>query len=140
MTHATSGTATDHRLGFQSLTEEVSGRALTVEGRLPEWLSGSLVRVTPAGLEPTGVPVRHWFDGMAMLNAFSFDGGGVTYASRYLDTDARRSAEGTPPRMYGGFATDPCRSIFRRVTTTFSPHPATTPTSTWSGWATSTWP
>lgn len=123
MTNATSGAQTDHRIGFRPLTEEVSGRSLTVEGRLPDWLSGSLVRVTPAGLEPMGVPVRHWFDGMAMLNAFSFEDGGVTYGNRYLDTDARREVEGNLPRMYAGFATDPCRSIFKRVATTFSPPP-----------------
>ena len=43
-----SGTQTDHRLGFADLTEEVRVDALPVEGELPAWLHGGLVRVTPA--------------------------------------------------------------------------------------------
>lgn len=63
--------AVDHRLGFQSLTDEAAVDRLPVEGRMPEWLSGDLVRVTPAQLDIGGMSVRHWFDGLAMLNKFS---------------------------------------------------------------------
>ena len=88
-----SSTQTDHRLGFADQTEEVRVDAVPVSGEVPAWLTGGLVRVTPAQMDFEKRSVSHWFDGMAMLNRFGFDGaGGVSYASRFLDTDARRRA------------------------------------------------
>ncbi|MGH2845250.1 MAG: carotenoid oxygenase family protein [Thermoleophilaceae bacterium] len=120
MTTATSQTATtDLRLGFASLEEETAVERLPVGGVVPEWLGGALVRVTPAMLEVGDRRVDHWFDGLAMLNRFGFSGGEVSYASRFLDSAAYREArEG---RLTAGFATDPCRSIFKRVQAIFSP-------------------
>jgi carotenoid cleavage dioxygenase-like enzyme len=71
------------------------------------------VRVTPALMDGGGHSVKHWFDGAAMLNAFGFGDGGVSYGSRFLQTDyldkARRG------RFDFGFGADPCRSLFKRV-------------------------
>ncbi len=113
-------TATDWRLGFTSLDEETAVDRLPVSGELPAWLDGALVRVTPALLEVGERRVAHWFDGLAMLNRFGFADGEVSYRSRFLDSEAYRAArEGRIRR--GGFATDPCRSIFQRVQSIFSP-------------------
>ena len=79
---------TSGRLGLESMEEEVDARPLALDGNLPDWLAGTLVRVTPALLDPGGVPLRHWFDGLAMLNAFTIADGGVSYASRFLDSQA----------------------------------------------------
>jgi beta,beta-carotene 9',10'-dioxygenase len=116
-----SGTETDQRLGFADQTEEVRVAELAVSGAVPAWLSGGLVRVTPAQMDFEHRSVTHWFDGMAMLNRFGFDGGAVSYASRFLDTDARRAALASGGRAINGFATDPCRSLFQRVQSVFSP-------------------
>ena len=116
-----SGTITDHRLGFADQTEEVRVDALPVTGRLPAWLRGGLVRVTPAQADFAQRTVAHWFDGLAMLNRFGFDAGTVSYASAFLDTDARRQALDSGGRSIAGFATDPCRSLFQRVQSIFSP-------------------
>jgi carotenoid cleavage dioxygenase-like enzyme len=115
----------DHSLGLRSLTRETTMNRLPVEGRIPEWLSGDLVRVTPAQLDVGGTPVRHWFDGLAMLNKFSLRSGEAGYANRFLDTESRRAAArpGASENPFQGFATDPCRHIFRRLVTTFSPKP-----------------
>src|SRR4051794_33832098 len=83
---------TDQRLGFADQTEEVRVDALAVSGHVPSWLSGALVRVTPAQMDFARRSVAHWFDGLAMLNRFGFDQGVVSYASAFLDTDARRRA------------------------------------------------
>jgi beta,beta-carotene 9',10'-dioxygenase len=116
-----SGVQTDHRLGFADQTEEVRIDAVPVTGEVPAWLTGGLVRVTPAQMDFEKRSVSHWFDGMAMLNRFGFDGtGGVSYASRFLDTDARRRALETGGASIAGFATDPCRSLFQRVQSVFS--------------------
>jgi len=96
--------AGDGRLGFHSLDEETSA-TLRVEGSLPDWLSGTLLRNGPGAFELGGTGVDHWFDGLAMLRAFTLDGSAdaVSYRNRFLRSDAYRTArEGT---FEGGFAT-----------------------------------
>jgi beta,beta-carotene 9',10'-dioxygenase len=117
---ATLPRATDARLGFRSLDEETAVDSLPVTGEVPAWLGGALVRVTPALLEVGGRRLAHWFDGLAMLNRFGFADGVVSYKNRFVDSDAYADARaGRWTR--GGFATDPCRSIFKRVQSIFSP-------------------
>jgi beta,beta-carotene 9',10'-dioxygenase len=111
---------TDTRLGFTSLDEETAVDSLPVVGELPRWLSGALVRVTPARLEVGGKRLDHWFDGIAMLNRFGIADGRVSYKSRFIDSEAYRDSEEGEWR-HGGFATDPCRSLFKRVQSMFSP-------------------
>ena len=111
---------TDYELGFTSQDEETSVDRLPVTGELPAWLTGALVRVTPALLEVGGRRLAHWFDGVAMLNRFGFADGKVSYGSRFLESTAYQDAKEGEWR-HGGFATDPCRSIFKRVQQIFSP-------------------
>jgi beta,beta-carotene 9',10'-dioxygenase len=110
---------TDFALGFTSQEEETAVDSLPVTGELPAWLTGGLVRVTPAKLEVGDRRVNHWFDGLAMLNRFGFGGGKVSYKSRFLRSRAYEKAQ--DGELMGGFATDPCRSIFKRVQAIFSP-------------------
>jgi beta,beta-carotene 9',10'-dioxygenase len=110
---------TDAALGFTSQEEEVAVDSLPVTGELPAWLTGGLVRVTPAKLEVGGRRVDHWFDGLATLNRFGFAGGQVSYKSRFVRSRAYEKAQ--DGELTGGFATDPCRSIFKRVQAIFSP-------------------
>jgi beta,beta-carotene 9',10'-dioxygenase len=111
---------TDFRLGFTSLEEETAVDSLPVHGAVPAWLAGALVRVTPAKLEVGERRLAHWFDGVAMLNRFGFAEGRVSYKNRFLDSRAYRDAK-AGKWHHGGFATDPCRSIFKRVQSIFSP-------------------
>src|SRR3954451_18889653 len=78
---------TSRAAGFKSQDEELHVDSVPVTGTVPPWLTGTLVRVTPALTEGSGKSVKHWFDGAAMLNAFGFGGGGVSYGSRFLQTD-----------------------------------------------------
>ncbi len=110
-----------HRLGFSTLDEEVRLDSLDVEGALPPWLAGSLVRTGPAKFEVGERRLRHWFDGMAMLHRFSFSDGRVSYASRFLQSRAYTEAQRTGRLAFPEFATDPCRSLFKRVASAFSP-------------------
>jgi beta,beta-carotene 9',10'-dioxygenase len=122
MSIVAAGSAVSHTLGFADQTEEVHVDALAVSGEVPAWLHGGLVRVTPAQMDFEKRSVTHWFDGMAMLNRFGFPGdGSVSYGSRFLDTDARRKALASGGEAISGFATDPCRSLFQRVQSVFSP-------------------
>ena len=108
---------TDRALGFSSLDTEVS-TTLPIEGDLPGWLSGTLIRNGPGSFAVGDREVGHWFDGLAMVHAFSFGADGdaddgsdrnggdersVTYRNRFLDTDAYRATQAG--EFAGGFAT-----------------------------------
>jgi len=116
---------TDVRLGFTSQEEEVAVDSLPVEGELPAWLTGALIRVTPAKLDVGERRVDHWFDGLAALNRFGFHEGRVSYRSRLVES--RVLAAAREGRVVPGFATDPCRSIFKRVQSIFSPEQTDNP-------------
>jgi beta,beta-carotene 9',10'-dioxygenase len=109
------------RKGFESLEKETRIDSLPLRGELPKWLMGSLLRTGPAKWEVDGRGMNHWFDGLAMLHRFSFAGGEVSYANRFLQTRAYRAAREKGRIEYSEFATDPCRSLFQRVTSIFSP-------------------
>src|SRR3954454_12190812 len=107
--------------GFADLDEELQLDAIPVTGELPEWLEGEMIRVTPAkfDIDPDR-PIRHWFDGLAMLHRFGIQQGQVSYANRFLRSKAYERAE-SEGSIGAGFATDPCRAIFKRVQTLYSP-------------------
>jgi len=114
------GLAGSPGVGFTTLDSEHELARLPVEGELPEWLAGSLLRTGPAKFEVGEREMRHWFDGLAMLHRFSFAAGEVSYANRFLQSSAYRAASERGELAFGEFATDPCRSMFRRVQTLFS--------------------
>ena len=109
-----------YSLGFTTLDEEVKLPDVPVQGRLPPWLAGTLVRTGPARYEVGDQRLRHWFDGYAMLHAFSFGGGTVSYANRFLGSRAYNHAKRHGAIGYHEFATDPCRSIFKRFVHLFT--------------------
>jgi beta,beta-carotene 9',10'-dioxygenase len=119
MSSATS--ATMPALGFQTLETETTIDELELSGELPAWLGGSLLRTGPAKFEVGENRMRHWFDGLAMLHRFSIGGGRVSYGSRFLESRSYRAVKEEGRLVYGEFATDPCRSLFKRVQTMFSP-------------------
>ncbi|MFP3964903.1 carotenoid oxygenase family protein [Actinomadura fulvescens] len=104
----------------QPLGEEVALDSVPVEGDVPSWLEGTLVRNGPAHFGPA----RHLFDGLAMLHKFAFTDGRVSYANRFLRTRAYQSLREDGRIGYREFASDPCRrltapiaSLFRQVFT-----------------------
>jgi beta,beta-carotene 9',10'-dioxygenase len=129
-------------LGFSTLDREVVVDELGLSGELPHWLSGSLLRTGPAKFEVGGTGpggggtaakgggtaaegggqrMKHWFDGLAMLHRFTIGDGRVSYGNRFLESRSYEAAREQGRIVYGEFATDPCRSLFKRVQTLFSP-------------------
>ena len=103
-------------VGFRSLESETRAPVpLRVEGALPPWLQGTLIRTGPSKFEVGDRTYNHWFDGLAMLHRFAFANGAVTYMSRFLEGDAFRAAKSTGKISYAEFATDPCRTLFGRI-------------------------
>lgn len=109
-----------HGLGLTSLREEVELEDLSLRGKMPPWLAGSMFRTGPAAFEVDGRSLRHWFDGLAMLHRFTIAGGRVSYASRFLESRSYRAAVEQGDLAYGEFASDPCRVLFKRVQAMFS--------------------
>src|SRR5947209_2308604 len=107
-------------LGFSSLERELTIDELECSGEVPRWLGGSLLRTGPAKFEVGEQHMRHWFDGLAMLHRFTISGGRVSYGSRFLESRSYRAAREKGRIVYGEFATDPCRTLFRRVQTLFA--------------------
>jgi carotenoid cleavage dioxygenase-like enzyme len=120
-TEARAGTAAgDYRLGISTQETELDAIDLPVAGIIPGWLEGALIRNGPARFEGGEAEVRHWFDGSAMLHKFALAEGRVRYSNRFLRTRSHAAlAEGRIG--YSEFATDPCRSIFKRFAAMFSP-------------------
>src|ERR1700722_3780324 len=107
--------------GFADLRDETEIPSLPVTGRLPAWLRGSLVRVAPAQWDIGERTLNHWFDGFAMLHRFQLSAGNVSYANRFLQTESYKAAQRTGKIEFREFASDPCRSIYKRVKAMFSP-------------------
>jgi len=114
---------TDYRRGFETLDQEIAEPALPIDGDLPDWLSGTLIRNGPAQFEVGDQDYNHWFDGHAMLHAFRVGDGTVGYRNRFLETKSRTEALEQGEIARSEFATDPCRSLFGRVMSVFNPKP-----------------
>lgn len=72
---------------FGTAREQVNEVEAEVQGKIPEWLSGSLI--INGGAEYQGM--LHMFDGYAMLSKLRIDEGKVYASQRYLDTKAYRA-------------------------------------------------
>lgn len=108
--------AAPYAAGFRSLTDEVRLPRLEVDGELPRWLRGVLVRNGPALFEIGEQKLNHWFDGLAMLHGFAFGDGRVSYANRFLRSSAYDAWKREGKMKFSEFGTDPCRAIFSGVT------------------------
>lgn len=108
-------------LGFSSLEHEIQVEQLPIQGKIPSWLVGTLLRNGPARFEVGQRKFRHWFDGLAMLHKFSFQNGQVSYANKFLESRTYQYAKARDQIGFSEFATDPCRSIFGRVLSLFFP-------------------
>lgn len=112
--------ANHFRNGFATHRHETAVAKLPVQGRIPDWLTGTLIRNTPAQYEVGSAAYRHWFDGLAMLHAFEINGSHVAYRNRFLRSKTFKAGTETGKIKYAEFATDPCRSLFKRIASAFS--------------------
>jgi carotenoid cleavage dioxygenase-like enzyme len=100
---------------------EVELDDVPVQGALPGWLEGTLLRNGPGTFQVGERRYRHWFDGLAMLHRFTVSGGRVSYANRFLETKSYAAARDEGRIAFAEFATDPCRSLFARAAAVFEP-------------------
>lgn len=88
------------------VSHEVKGMLLTIQGKFPQWLDGTLVRNSSIPVYKEGTPITHLFDGIAMLHSFTFNRGDVSYTNRFLLSDAYDSVINKNSTDYGGFASN----------------------------------
>jgi beta,beta-carotene 9',10'-dioxygenase len=93
-------------LGFISEAPEIEIDQLPITGRLPEWLTGTLVRNGPGAFQVGNSRYRHWFDGLAMLHRFTIADGRISYANKFLESNSYLAAKETGRITYSEFATD----------------------------------
>jgi beta,beta-carotene 9',10'-dioxygenase len=85
-----------------------------VEGDIPSWLSGRLLRTAPAVFELGGWRAAHWFDGLGMLYRLDVQPGRVAFRQSLMQTEALAHARaGKMP--VSTFAGKNERSFFRRL-------------------------
>ena len=99
--------------------DEITGRTCAVEGTIPQWLRGRLVRNGP-GKWTAGDGSRtytHAFDGLAKLVSFELADDGVRFSTRFLRSNwyERASLGPIPPSVTTG-PVDPPWSVAEGVT------------------------
>lgn len=114
---------------YTSQKEETELTKLKIQGEIPHWIHGKLVRNGPALFEAGTTALRHWFDGYGMLHGFAIQKGEIYYHSKYIRSEEYISSQSSS-KFSGvgawGTASDPCRSIFRRFFSNFTNFPSNT--------------
>ena len=120
--------------GLENAQPQHEPISLSIKGRIPSWLSGSLFRTGPGTfrVQPTPsndnsppkpqVNVSHWFDGLGMNHHFQITPKGQVYYSSRSSTDgriARIQQLGQVPATTFGKQEDPCEKLFQKFSTAF---------------------
>ncbi|KAM4620307.1 carotenoid-cleaving dioxygenase, mitochondrial [Polymixia lowei] len=107
----------------RSVEENPEPISTEVQGTIPSWLHGNLLRNGPGKFEFGNTHYNHWFDGMAMLHNFRIENGQVTYHSRFLQSDVYKKNSERDRIMVSEFGTlampDPCKNFFQRFLSRF---------------------
>lgn len=97
------------------IVEPVAG---FVNGFIPEWIKGSLLRNGPGSIKVGDMTYNHLFDSAALLHRFNIENGNVTYQCRFLKSEAFKknlAANRIVTTEFGTVAlADPCQSIFQK--------------------------
>ncbi len=92
---------------------EETDKQLLIEGKLPHWLNGVLVRNSAIPIYQEGKQISHEFDGLAMLHGFYFDEGKVFYSNRFLKSQQHDAVVNKGTAQYKGFASE--TSLWQKV-------------------------
>src|SRR5581483_9618495 len=90
-------------LAFKSLDQQIDHGELMVQGEIPFWLNGTLLRIGPGKFETNSQLVNHVFDGFGMIYAFDFVPEKLIYTNKFLETNYYLHAMNTG-EIIAGFA------------------------------------
>lgn len=99
---------------FRRSPEKRTAIPAKLQGELPAWLRGEVVRTCPAVFETNEWRAEHWFDGLGMIYAFRIGEAQVDFRSRLLDSEVARDAWRGRSNL-GTFGTATTRPLLRRV-------------------------
>jgi all-trans-8'-apo-beta-carotenal 15,15'-oxygenase len=99
---------------YRDFTADHGFQPMRVEGRLPEDLKGTLVRVGPVTFGVGGQRYGHWFDGDGGALAVRFAEGGAQGAARAIDTPSIRAEREAGKVLYSNYGTA-APSLWRRL-------------------------
>ncbi|WP_256687230.1 carotenoid oxygenase family protein [Halococcus qingdaonensis] len=111
----------DHRLGFEPISEELDRVRLPVEGDLPDWLAGTLLRNGPGRFRVGNRTLNHWFDGFSLLRRFAIQDDEIRYSNRFLRSEAYEHAREHGELGFREFATVPDTDLRDRLKRLLSP-------------------
>lgn len=80
-------------------------RRLSIEGRIPERLAGTLYRNGPARHEIGAFRYGHWFDGDGMVHRWRISPEGVEHRARMVQTHKYLAERDAGRPLYPGFGT-----------------------------------
>lgn len=102
-----------------ALNTETTEYPLSIVGAVPEWIKGTFVRNGPIPVQINHQKIAHWFDGPAMLHAFSFQNGQVLYSNKFLKTDVYEKIFKEGNLNYEGFASQAKESLLEKIKALF---------------------
>ncbi|HEX4954914.1 MAG TPA: carotenoid oxygenase family protein [Thermoanaerobaculia bacterium] len=89
---------------FELIPEEQQGE-VAVEGRLPDWLSGSYLGIGPARFRRGEMRYRHWLDGDGMVFRLCISAAGAQLTTRWLASPKQVEEEAAGRFLYRTFGT-----------------------------------
>jgi len=110
--------------------EEKNPTKCHVEGQVPTWLAGDILRNGPGKFSSGKDTYTHWFDGYSCLHKFSIKpDGSIVFQSKFLDTEVLRDNTKHNRIIHGGMGRksviDPCYSVFKKFFSQFYYRPKT---------------
>jgi beta,beta-carotene 9',10'-dioxygenase len=90
---------------FQTAPETPERVPADVQGTIPDWVNGTLLRNAPAKFEFGQHAYKHWFDGQSLLHSFIIEKGEVSYHSKYLETKSFTKGSEQKRIVYAEFGT-----------------------------------
>ena len=110
---------TDFATGFANQIQEFDLTELPIQGAIPQWLRGVLLRNGPAIFDLPNAQYRHWFDGLAMIQRFEFDQGKIAYRNRLLHSRSYEHAMLHGEIGFSEFASSPRYRWWQRLINIF---------------------
>lgn len=85
-----------------------------IDGKIPDWLCGEVLRTCPAVFDTGQWRAQHWFDGLGMIYAFRIEKSAIDFRSSLLDSETARDAWRGKAYL-GSYGTANARPLLRRI-------------------------
>jgi len=99
---------------FRHSPESRAAIPAKIDGEIPDWLCGEVLRTCPAVFDTGQWRAQHWFDGLGMIYAFRIEKSVIDFRSSLLDSDTARAA--CRGKAYlSTYGTPTTRPLLRRI-------------------------